>query len=489
MKGKKENIKTFIIILIIGLILCGGFLKFHKTTDTYWNIGLGYTQYKQYPLQDGRIVNYCMLSIGEFLNMPFEIYAVLMNVANLILLCFSTYYVYKHIVEKKDVEDNKKSLIIKIIILLGSILIVFNPMAVEVFAYVEIVIPLSILLFTKASIILDKGNKHAFLKSTILVIFACLCYQATINIFIILLILFCALDEKKSIKEWSIHIAKIIAICLIALAIMLLILTITNYVIGTEQTRLGNEEYDIITIIGKMLHLATLVIFYTFEFCSRYIIFIIIWISIFFILIITKEPKKILKYLFIIVVAIFSCVIPVVLQKEFIISARMAMPIGAIIGISIIYLLFQNRENKKWVNIAISAIGSILLIINIYNYINLVTMNSKTEECEKIYCLKISDCIEKYENETGNTIQKVAFIMDAECSFSFENMPINTFTTKGITADYSNVHCLNYYIRRNLEKVSMDKEIYIEYFYKKNWNDFDEEQIKFKNDTVYICIY
>lgn len=54
---------------------------------------------------------------------------------------------------------------------------------------------------------------------------------------------------------------------------------------------------------------------------------------------------------------------------------------------------------------------------------------------------------------------------------------------------YSQIYCFNYYTKRNIEKMSASIEKYNEYFKGKDWNEFNEEQIKFENDIVYICNY
>ena len=45
---KKYKIKIYLIILILSLITCGIFLRFHLVSDTYWNMGEGYENYKYY---------------------------------------------------------------------------------------------------------------------------------------------------------------------------------------------------------------------------------------------------------------------------------------------------------------------------------------------------------------------------------------------------------------------------------------------------------
>ena len=49
---------------------------------------------------------------------------------------------------------------------------------------------------------------------------------------------------------------------------------------------------------------------------------------------------------------------------------------------------------------------------------------------------------------------------------------------------------ISYYSNRYYNKVEMDKEIYDEHFKGRNWNDFNiDEQLIFKDDTLYLIIY
>ena len=154
-KTKEINKKAILIIFILSLLTCGIFLRFHLVSDTYWNIGEGYEKYKLIPLKDGRIINFLILSIAEYINIPFEIYQLIMMIGS--ILCYN-YAVYTIFIFLKEKINNKQK-IIQAIILLGSFLIIYNPMTVETFAYTEMVIPLSILLFTKAAILLNMQNK------------------------------------------------------------------------------------------------------------------------------------------------------------------------------------------------------------------------------------------------------------------------------------------------------------------------------------------
>jgi len=108
---------------------------------------------------------------------------------------------------------------------------------------------------------------------------------------------------------------------------------------------------------------------------------------------------------------------------------------------------------------------------------------------EKRYIDKINECITKYEEENGITVNKAAITFDRKFDYTYSNLPNNTFTTRGILPAYSRIHTLNYYTNRKLELVQMNRDIYQMYFANKDFKEFGEEQVKFSKDTVNICVY
>ena len=492
-KNKKEQILLFFIILSLAIILCGIFLKFHMITDTYWNIGRGYEEYRKTPLKDGRIINYISLSVANSLNIPFRVYQFIMMLGTIIIYSLSVYIIYNCLIQKlknkKNEEEKDSSKIVKTIIFIASFLTIFNPVAVEAFAYTEIVISLSIYLYTKAAIILNKNEKFSILKSIILIILGILSYQGTVNFFITLSIFLFIIEGKKNIKQWIKYLLKIGIISFIALIIMISVLNISNYILGTNQTRIGNNNISILDrILGITVKSLVLIANNKFNLFPRYLIISYIAITVILIFLQNNKTKVIFKYLFFIAVSVLSCTIPIYLQKTPIISPRMSFSIGSIIGLSINYIIFNKNQTNKKIDILLLSLGIISILINLYDYINIGMMNIKTKEQEEIYVKKIEQCIAKYEKENNIEVKKASFAREKTYKDTYCNMPSNTFTSKAINASYSNIHCINYYTNRNLEKETMDIEIYKK-FREKSYGSFNEEQIKFIGDTVYICIY
>lgn len=488
LKFKKEKFITFVVILLLALTLCGIFLKFHKITDTYWNIGAGYSGYKLEPLRDGRIINFAFLSIAESLHMPFKLYQFIMMAASIIFYSISVYLIYNEILDK----IKNKNKINKAILLLGSFVMIFNPMTVEAFAYTETVMALSILFGTKAAILLKNNDIKSTIKSLLLVILMGICYQGTINFFITLSIFLFAVSGKHDIKSWIKQLIKIAIIAFITMAFMIIILNISNAFLDREQSRIGSNINIFNMIRGSIRVGINIITTTTFNLFPKYLItsFIMLGVILIGISIDKKENITLIyKYLFIVVVAVLSCTFPIFIQSGPSISARMSFSVGAIIGLTIVYVLLIQEKESKIINNLLLVISILAVAINLYDYISLGLMNIETQKMEKAYIEKINECIDEYERDSGISVGKVSITLDKNFNYTYSNLPNNTFTTRGILPHYSRIHTLNYYMNRKLKLVNMDVDIYRKYFENKDFEEFSEEQVKFKEDTVYICIY
>ncbi len=508
-KTKKINKKAILIIFILSLLTCGIFLRFHLVSDTYWNIGEGYEKYKLIPLKDGRIINFLILSIAEYINIPFEIYQLIMMIGS--ILCYN-YAVYTIFIFLKEKINNKQK-IIQAIILLGSFLIIYNPMTVETFAYTEMVIPLSILLFTKAAILLNMQNENKIeniIKCIICVILGSLCYQGTICFFAVISIFCFSINKENKIKDYINFLVKVLMIYAIGILLMFVVLNISNALLGKSR-----DDFELsVNILYKLKIFIKLSIHYLikmpFDLFPKYLIIVSIIISLILIAVTLRKEKclnvlkNIIKYIFIIIVAVISANCIMLIQETVSIAARTSLSIGAIIGISIIYILFtylnytykpkekNNEKIKEYDNIFVILISLsiVFVLINMYNYNNLAIQNQITQKKDEIYLSKINECIVKYEKENNIKITKVVFKKEIPYYDTYNGYDSNIFTCKGIVANYSNIWCLNYYTGRNLEKIN-DNETFDKLFSrdKINYQEFNEKQIKFLDETVYIRIY
>lgn len=497
-KESKEKIKRFILIYFISLIICLPFLAPHKITDTYWNIGEGIEIYKYTPLKDGRIVHFLILSVMDFFNIKMEFYSIAVHYICIIIYAFSIYNVFSYIMQllKNKIEQNKNSKILKVIILISSVLIILNPLTVENFAYIEnLIMSLSILIGTIAARIIHENKKGAYLKTLFLIILAGLCYQGNLNVWIGLCILYFAIDEKKTIKEWIRYLLKLGSITILVLASLVAILNITNLIIGNEQSRLGICKQDLKEILSLFYIFITRPITdVTFGYYPKMLILISILITT--LLVVNLEKNKpinsLIKYYFLIIIIILACVCPAFLQKNISLSARMINCIGAIIGISLIYLCYiitKNENQNKIATIILIALSIIMFCINLFDYYNIAYMNHVTMKEEEKYITQINEVMIEYEKENDIILKKAMIFRDNNYAKTYNNLPSNTFNSRAILTVYAKIYCLNYYTGRNLEEELPKEERYNQYFKDKDWNEFNIEQVQFEGDTVYICVY
>ena len=105
---------------------------------------------------------------------------------------------------------------------------------------------------------------------------------------------------------------------------------------------------------------------------------------------------------------------------------------------------------------------------------------------------QIGERILEYENETGNTITKVAARGDLNPTYYQPNSRYKNWElgARIMSTYYSNYRLIGYTLNRNLERKDMSDEIYEKYFAGKDWNCLNvEEQTILINDTLYLVIY
>lgn len=192
---------------------------------------------------------------------------------------------------------------------------------------------------------------------------------------------------------------------------------------------------------------------------------------------ITKETKSKIKTFIVIVV------------KSINLSARTTNGIGAIIGVSIIYMCQVIPKEGKVFEKILLAFSVIIIGINLFDYYNVAYMSQITTAEEQKYVNEINSIMLEYEKENDIILKNVIFFKDKNYIETYNNFEYNTFTTKSLGTSYSRIYCLNYYTKRNLVEFPAQKKVYNELFYDKDWNEFNKEQVQFDGDTVYICLY
>ena len=488
-KSNKENIIIFGIILSICIIMCSPLLQFHIASDTYNLMDLGYFEYPtHYFLKDARLMSTAITYLAGELNLSYEFYIVFMEVFAIVISAFSIYYIYKTVSEKTSLENIWK----KVLVIMGAFILIFNCMSLEYLLYAESsVMCLSVLLSVLGARIFTSEKKYKYIKSLLLIMLATFCYQGAVNIFLPLTILFLFIDNtKKDAKKVLIDIVKGFSIIAIAYLVNVISISIINIMLREEQGRIASGILNNLKNFPMLIkYIIGYTLIYNFNLWPTAITLVTIAITSLIIVFQKDANEKILKYIIIVISALGISIAPIFFMKSPSVEPRMAMSIGAIVGMSLIYLM--TLEHTKKIEYCISAIIVVFFIFNIINTLQIYSAHIAGNKIDENMAMTIKYKIEEYEKETGIIVNKVAYYRDAnhrDFHYGWDKK-LSSFGQRAFDNYYCIVEALNYYCNRKFERTSMDKEVYDKYFAGKDWNAYSDEQIVFEGNIMYICTY
>ena len=101
----------------------------------------------------------------------------------------------------------------------------------------------------------------------------------------------------------------------------------------------------------------------------------------------------------------------------------------------------------------------------------------------------IKYAIEKYENESGNTVTKFAYTFDENPQQYSENIKqIGSLTERKYACPWCIQEALEFYTNRKFKLAKMPLNVYMSYK-KRDYDGFSEEQLYFYKDCLYMFIY
>ena len=487
-KNKKEWI-IWGFILLFCIIICSPLLQFHIASDTYNLMDLGYFAYpSQYFLKDARIVSTLVMYIAGFLHLPYEIFIVLMEILAVVIVAFSIYYLYKTIKEKTTVDSTKKI----ILTIMASSIVIFNCMSIEYLLYAECsVMCLSLLFSILAARTFTNNVKHKNIKTMLLIVVATFCYQGTVNIFLPLTLLFLFIDKnKKSIKKNVKEIALACIIIVLAYVINILCIYGINLLLGEEQSRISSGIFNNFSKIGSILsYIFERALLLNYNLWPIGITLVAIAITL-ILLLFQSHTKKVFEYLALVIIAMGVCIIPVFFMEVPSLEPRTATSIGAIVGMSFLYLL-SIEFNKKILMHLISISIIAFFTFNAINTIQVFATHIAGNKIDANMGMTIKYRIEEYEKETGNVVQLVAYYRDEnhqDYHYGWDKK-LSSFGQRAFDNYYCIIEALNYYCNRDFKRTYMSQTIYDTYFAGKDWITYSDEQIVFQDNTMYICTY
>lgn len=417
---------------------------------------IGVEEYAKQTIGNGRIFEYIILSIFSHLNMSYiNLYRIFIFISAFII-SMSIFILLKIFYSSKNTKKLN-------IFLLLSILNIFITVSLsEMMIFIEILnMSISILMSIIASILLFKNNN---ILSLITLILASLNYQATIVIFIPIYLLLVTRNNTINKK----HLIKSIAFYYFTLGLGYILLKVIQSLDFTIDNRVGN--------VNLLLNITSIL--------KNYIKYgFILFVIIFIINIITEPNITSTKNILIIYLSTLITTTSLTFLNSSILSFRMMFSLFGMVGIIGIYL-YNNISQIENIKPAI-IIQIVFLIINITLF-GLYTNLSIKQTNENNNIINEVTNIVNESNSTNQNIDKIAFCYD-ENVISFNNKLAANY--KPHYSPWSRKYFFELILNKGLEETTISKDLYNLFFYNKDWNEFNKEQIQIVGDTILVCIY
>ena len=482
-KEHKKDLILFVIVFLISIVMCGAFLQPHYTHDTYKIVRDGYEFYSYDKfLKEARPFTALITLLAGKINLPIENYIVISFILALIFLSISVVLVYKLFRE----QFTSKSKLNDILVLIISFITIFNYLAIEHILFLECsIFALGILLSVIAAKVIINNEKYAYAKASIIILIAVFCYQGSIAIFPMLVLLDKLLFKKDKWKNDFIGLIKIVLIYGIS---MFLTILFAKFIMGGSRITMDSTLIDVSNIIKWLKEL----VINSLGVILPYANVLIIAVTILFIGLFDKSNIKekniyVLKYLFVILTSIVICMAPIVVGSGLELTPRMCISYGTTIGLSLFVMLYiADRNNKKYQLILISIITIIIFILNITLYIILTNQHIITNKIDKENCEKIEKIIEEYEDRTNIKVTKIASVTRPDRDLYYPNMIHAGAITQKALNSWANREAIIFYLGRKMNFAPFTIEQYVNFFVHEKSEKYTTEPIVIEGDTLYF---
>lgn len=437
-------------------------------------------------LLDARLISALVCYLGGILHLPYDIYIIGSDIIGVILLSVSVFLLNRFMVKRLAISDRKK----KVVLLIAIYVLIFNHTTVEYLLYPEsAVMCLGILLITIASMIYITGNKYRYIKTLLLVLLATLCYQGIVNLLPVLIAMILFLKDRKKltiknmIPTYLLEMIKIGIIFIISMLFSYGFTQISDMILNDTSSRLrmGASLIDIITLSKE-------VICEQFSLMPKYLSIIVMVITSIGLLLYSKNKLLLIHYLLTVFSGYVFTLLPVLAWGY--LMPRMAMGVGAIMGISCVFLVSLLEENK----VRDGMIMTLIIVYFLFNTINFIRNANEHIAANKIdenMGATIYALLKDYEEKSGNTVTKFSYRYDFEpTQYTVGIKPLFSLTERKFMVPWCIVEATSFYCNKHFEKdLKMPEDIYDKYFNGKETNQFFENQIVFEGDIMYMYVY
>lgn len=478
------------ILMICSVVATFLFLGIHVflsfATDTYGDVFWSTKEIVGIFCSSGRFITAIFLGLSKFLHLSFHAIYLVSFILMIISISLSLYYLTKLL--QKLIKNWPIAFML-------SVMIVICPFIVEIVHYLEMgTMTLGILLCiiaTKKFIEFTEGDKKSLLKAFGIFFLACCCYQGVVGLFIALATIF-VVKKSRNLKGFLIN--TVFSVLVYGGGVIINML-LAQLLTGSDR---ASSHHDLIGTLA-MLGEGFKNIFIDFMNIMPSVIMYGFLILIILIALIDAIKEKQLKSFFIRIlqsvylygVVLLAAIAPQLawMQGSFSAQPRVLYVYGAIIGISSVVMISDGKNITTRYGRTIGCLMVIFLIFDWYNINKIAMENYTVNAIDKNQILLIQSRINSYETKSGKVITKIVPIRDSIITWHYLGMLNYGDVSVPVMASGHEVHAMNYYTGRNYSRVEEIPEEMDTYCKKENWSDFQEEQLVFKGDTLYLCKY
>ncbi len=453
--------------------------KLEYATDTYQVFNFSKDEvYNQFAMS-GRFITACIGKFIKIINLSEQAIYTGSYVIAIVCLLLSQYKLYNII--KDDIKGKNRLLGFVI-----SFLIIINPFSIELFLYIEKGIMWFGVLMSICTVQQIKKYFEVKRKRNIVLgvtsMFAAYCsYQGVVGIFIAVILIY-VLKYSKSIKQFILN--NIISGGVYGVA------GIINYILIRKtypNGRIGGN-IKIIESLGHIGRGTAKMITTSYGLLPNYMFILAIVFTFIILCCKIKKIKELLPYVYIVIGVTVVTIIPQLIQSTSAIwfVPRTTYSFGALYGILLCYIS-SNYEINKVDFYRVIVISVILIVFQMIKFE--IIINDRYELNNKDYevSIKITEKIKKYEEETNSKITKIQIYTDGDPKYTYEGIfSTGDINIKAYSTDWSTEGIIEYYLKRKLEKEKQSERMK-SHFLNSNWNDFYDEQIILKGDTLILC--
>lgn len=184
---------------------------------------------------------------------------------------------------------------------------------------------------------------------------------------------------------------------------------------------------------------------------------------------------------------------PHLIESRIDLSPRSNVAIWAVIAvvwILAVIVFFQDSKPivRKWSNVLVASV----IMVQILTMQDMAANEQAMNAIDILEADQIANKIEQYEEETGNTVSKIAITYDQNPTIYQEQSRYrhSQLGVRIMVTDYSNYRLISSRVNRELQKTDMPDEIFQQYFSEKDWNELNvEEQVFCEDDVAYVAVY